>query len=162
MLALLAGCGTADRLGSADDALHANATVVRVVDGDTLVADTGGVEERVRLIGLDTPESVDASRPVMCFGPEASAALERLLPEGTPVLLVRDVEPRDRYGRLLAYVYRAADGRFVNLAMVRDGFAEAYPYPPNEQHTVELRRAESAARDEARGAWSACERPFEE
>lgn len=158
---LLGGC-SAGTLGAPGDALRANATVVRIVDGDTLVADTGGVEERVRLIGIDTPESVDASRPVMCFGDEASRALADLLPGGTPVLLVRDTEPRDRYGRLLAYVYRAADGRFVNLDLVRAGYADAYPYPPNEHHSAELRRAAAAARAEGAGAWSACPHPFEE
>jgi micrococcal nuclease len=128
----------------------------------TLVADVGGTEERVRLIGIDTPESVDRSRPVMCFGKEASAHLGRLLPPGTPVRLVRDVEARDRYDRLLAYVYRASDGRFINLAMVQDGFADQYRFPPNLQHTRQLRAAAGAARQAGKGAWSACERPFEE
>ena len=135
---------------------------MRTVDGDTLVVDAGGVEERVRLIGIDTPESVDESRPVMCFGKEASAELERMVPDGTAVRLVRDVEPRDRYGRLLAYVYRAADGTFVNLSLVQRGFADAFPYPPNEQHSRELRRAAAAARDAGAGAWGACANPFEE
>ena len=83
------------------------ATVVRAVDGDTLVVTlaTGGTET-VRLIGVDTPETVAPRRPVECFGPEAAAALAALVPPGTEVRLSRDVEPRDRYDRLLAYVHR--------------------------------------------------------
>lgn len=154
-------CGTPDGDASSD-ALEANAVVVRVVDGDTLVVDADGTEERVRLIGIDTPESVDRSRPVMCFGKEATAHMQELLPEGTRVQLVRDVEARDRYDRLLAYVYRASDGRFVNLAMVEDGFADQYTFPPNVARTEELGRAARAAREAGRGLWSACEEPFEE
>ena len=136
--------------------------MVRTVDGDTLVADVGGVEEKVRLIGINTPESVDRSRPVMCFGEEASAHLAELLPPGTPIRLVRDVEARDRYDRLLAYVYRAADGRFVNLAMIEDGYANQYTFPPNLEHTRRFRDAAATARRDGKGLWSACERPFEE
>ncbi|HEY8547400.1 MAG TPA: thermonuclease family protein, partial [Acidimicrobiales bacterium] len=83
------------------------AVVVHVVDGDTLVVRfRGGGEARLRLIGIDTPESVATDRPNECFGQEASAALAALLPAGTPVRVERDVEPRDRYDRLLGYVYR--------------------------------------------------------
>ena len=149
-------------MGGDGHALEANATMTRTVDGDTLVADVGGVEEKVRLIGINTPESVDRSRPVMCFGKEASAHLAELLPPGTPIRLVRDVEARDRYGRLLAYVYRAADGRFINLAMVEDGYANQYTFPPNVEHTRLFRDAAAAARRDGKGLWSACERPFEE
>lgn len=161
LLGVLTACGTTQP-GRGGDALPANATVVRTVDGDTLVAEVGGVEERVRLIGINTPESVDRSRPVMCFGKEASAHLTELLPPGTPIRLVRDVEARDRYDRLLAYVYRASDGRFVNLAMVQDGFANQYTFPPNVEHTRVFRDAAAAARRAGTGLWSACERPFEE
>jgi micrococcal nuclease len=160
--ALLAGCGDGEPVGAEGDALEANATVTRVVDGDTLVVDTGGAEERVRLIGINTPESVDRSRPVMCFGKEASAHMSRLLPPGTPVQLVRDVEARDRYGRLLAYVYRASDARFVNLAMVEDGYADQYTFPPNVEHTETFGKAARAAREQGVGLWSACDKPFEE
>src|SRR5690606_25272955 len=100
--------------------------------------------------------------PVMCFGKEASAHMDELLPPGTAVRLVRDVEARDRYDRLLAYVYRASDGRFINLAMVEDGFANFYTFPPNVEHTEQLRSAARAARAEGAGLWSACDKPFEE
>lgn len=160
VIGLVAAC--ADDPGRPGDALEANATVTRVVDGDTIVVRIDGVEERVRLIGIDTPESVDPRRPVMCFGTEASAHMESLVPPGTPVRLERDVEARDRYDRLLAYVLRASDGMFVNLAMVTDGFADQYTFPPNVAHTDEFRAAVAEARAEGRGLWSACERPFEQ
>jgi micrococcal nuclease len=159
-LVALAGCGDAAP-GRPGDALEANAVVRRIVDGDTLVVDTGGVDERVRLIGIDTPESVDPRRPVMCFGKEAAAHLERLVPPGTPVRLERDVEARDRYDRLLAYLFRASDGRFVNLAMVEDGFAQQYTYPPNVRHDRAFGEATRAARSRGVGLWSACPEPFE-
>lgn len=158
---VLAACSTGP-IGAPDDVLDANAVVTRVVDGDTIVVDADGVEERVRFIGINTPESVKPGTPVMCFGKEASHHLGELLPEGTPVRLVRDVEARDRYDRLLAYVYRSSDGMFVNLAMVTDGFADQYTFPPNVAHVDEFRAAAQQARDAGTGLWSACEHPFEE
>ncbi len=130
--------------------------IVRVVDGDTVVVRIGGKEERVRLIGIDTPESVDPRSPVECFGQEASAHATGLLPPGTVVDLVRDVEGRDRYDRLLAYVYRVEDGEFINLRLVEDGYAAVATYPPNVAHTAELVAAAAKAREEGRGLWAAC------
>lgn len=135
------------------------ARVVRVVDGDTLVVDVGGTEERVRLIGVDTPESVAPHRPVECWGHEASSQLADLVPADTMVRLVRDVEPRDAYDRLLAYVYRAGDDLFVNRALVDAGAAEAMPYPPNTTHRSEFAAAERAARTARSGLWGACGGP---
>src|SRR3954452_8889733 len=91
------------------------ARVQRVVDGDTVVL-AGG--ERVRYIGVDTPESVKPGTPVQCYAKAAGAANERLV-AGRRVRLRFDAERRDRYGRLLAYVYRASDGLFVNAELVR-------------------------------------------
>src|SRR5690606_33140732 len=93
-------------------ALVANAFVVRIVDGDTIVADIDGRRTTVRLIGIDTPETVKPDSPVECFGPEASAYIGTLLDAGTPIRVERDAEARDDYGRLLAYIRRAADGLF--------------------------------------------------
>ncbi len=135
------------------------ATVVRVVDGDTVVVDVAGTEEPVRLIGIDTPESVARDRPNECFGVEASDRLSSLLPPGTVVRLTRDVEPRDVYDRLLAYVQRASDGLFVNAAQVTDGYAEAKDYPPNTTYRDDFEQAERAARDAGLGLWSACGGP---
>ncbi len=159
----LALVGCTGSIGSADAAVQANAEVVRIVDGDTLVvlADDGA-EERVRLIGIDTPESVKPGTPVMCFGKEAGAYLEELVPPGTAVRLERDVEARDRYDRLLAYVYRASDGEFVNLRMAADGFADQATFPPNVAHVDEFGAAVRAARESGAGLWSACEHPMEE
>jgi micrococcal nuclease len=160
LVAVLAACGEASK---GDGPADANAIVVRVVDGDTIVADVRGTEERVRLIGIDTPESVKPDSPVECFGKEASAHAKELLPEGTPVLLVLDVEERDKYDRLLAYAYRAEDRRFINLAMIEDGFANQYTFPPNVAHEEEFRAAASTARSEGTGLWSACKEnnPFD-
>lgn len=141
--------------------LESNAKVDRIVDGDTLVALIGGQRERVRLIGINTPESVDPDRPVMCFGKEAARHLEELVPPGTPVRIERDVEPRDKFGRVLGYIYRASDGLFVNLAQVTDGFANQYTFPPNVAHTSEFRQAASQARSQNKGLWGACEAPFQ-
>jgi endonuclease YncB( thermonuclease family) len=128
-------------------------TVQRVVDGDTIVV-AGGV--RVRFIGMDTPETKDPRRPVGCFGQEASRRTEHLLPPNTPIVLVYDVDRYDRYGRTLAYVYRARDGLFVNASLVHDGDAVAYTVPPNVAHADEFVALERAARATGRGLWSAC------
>ncbi len=135
------------------------ATVVRVVDGDTLVVKISGRDERVRLIGIDTPESVKPNTPVQCFALEASARTKALLPGGTPVRLERDAELRDHYNRLLAYVYRVADGLFVNLALAREGFAQPYTYPPNVAHSDDFVAAASEARQSRRGLWNRCRDP---
>ena len=134
----------------------ANATVERVVDGDTVVVEIDGTRETVRLIGIDTPETVKPNAPVECFGPEASATTKELLPEDTEVRLERDVEARDDYGRLLAYVYRASDGMFVNLELVRQGYAVLLTFPPNVAHVDDFVDAADAASDAGRGLWSAC------
>jgi micrococcal nuclease len=144
--------GAPSRAGSADGV----AVVVRPVDGDTVVVRVGGTDEPVRLIGIDTPESVAQDRPVECFGPEAKARLAELLPPGTAVRLERDAEARDRYDRLLAYVIRADDGRFVNEVLVEEGYAEAAAYPPNLARQAELDAAETRARAADRGLWPAC------
>jgi micrococcal nuclease len=130
--------------------------VVEVVDGDTIDVEVAGRTEHVRLIGIDTPETKDPRTPVECFGAEASARTAELLPPGTEVRLVSDVEERDRYDRLLAYVYRVDDGLFVNLALAREGYADQLTIAPNVAHTAELRAAISEARREQRGLWPAC------
>ena len=130
--------------------------VSRVVDGDTIVVRVGSASDKVRLIGIDTPESVKPGTPVQCFALEASARTKALVPPGTPVRLDGDVEPRDRYGRRLAYVYRARDNLFVNLVLVREGYAVPYTFPPNVAHADEFVAAAAEARAAGRGLWSAC------
>lgn len=156
-LVLVAACsGSTGESTPALTAIAANGHVERVVDGDTVVVRMSGASERVRLIGVDTPETVDERRPVECFGREASAFTAGLLPPGTPVLVVRDVEARDAYDRLLGYVYRSTDGLFVNLELAEQGFAELLTIPPNVAHAEELRAAARRARTASRGLWSAC------
>ncbi len=128
-------------------------TVRRVVDGDTLVVEGG---QRVRLIGVDTPETKDPRRGVQCYGKEAANHTGRLIRPSTEVRLVHDVERSDRYGRVLAYVYRVADGLFVNAALLRDGYAQVATFPPNVAHVDELLALQREARKAGRGVWSAC------
>ncbi len=123
--------------------------VTRITDGDTFRAG----DERIRLIGVDTPE---VSFGVECYGREATAALEDLIPVGTEVRLVGDVEATDRYDRTLAYVYRRSDGLHVNLRLAEDGFAQPLTVPPNVAHEDEFARAAAAAREAGRGLWAAC------
>jgi micrococcal nuclease len=100
---------------------------------------------------------VKPGTPVQCFALAASARTKALLPEGSEVRLVRDVEERDQYGRLLAYVYRARDDLFVNLALVREGYAVALTVPPNVAHTDEIVVAALDARESGRGLWAKCD-----
>jgi micrococcal nuclease len=127
--------------------------VTRIIDGDTLEVSGG---ERVRLIGIDTPETKHPNQPVECFGAQATEHATALLGPGTDVRLVYDVERTDRYGRTLAYIYRVADGLFVNLEMVREGFAATATYPPNVAHAEAFLAAEREARSNNRGLWGAC------
>lgn len=131
--------------------------VVQVVDGDTvelLLPD--GTTERARLLGIDTPETVKPNAPVDCFGPEASARTKALLPEGTAVLVQRDAEARDRYGRVLVYLWRAADGLFVNRTLVAEGLARTLSMAPNTAHRADLAATQASARQAAAGLWGAC------
>ncbi|CAN5708996.1 hypothetical protein BH18ACT2_BH18ACT2_09700 [soil metagenome] len=138
-------------------------TVIGVVDGDTVDIEIGGRSERVRLLGIDTPEVyVDDGRgPAECFGPEASEFTSELLAEGSDVRLERDVVGRDDYGRLLAYVYVLADGEvtggnMVNEAIVRQGFARPLIIAPNGAHAALLVAAATAAEADDLGLWSGC------
>jgi len=131
----------------------ATGTVERVVDGDTVIVRSGGDEERVRLLGIDTPETVDPDRPVGCFGPQASAYTKHLL-TGRSVSLVYDRELHDRYDRLLAYVYLR--GVFVNARLVELGYARTLSIPPNTAHASELAGLERQAAIAGRGLWGAC------
>lgn len=132
------------------------ATVVHVVDGDTVDLRIGPRTETARLLGIDTPETVKPGAPVDCFGPEASARTKELLPEGTAVRITRDVEVRDRFDRLLVYVVRAGDGLFVNHSLVADGYARTLSIAPNDAHRRELAAAAAEARSARRGLWEAC------
>jgi micrococcal nuclease len=126
----------------------AKVKVKRVVDGDTFVI-AGGA--RVRLLGINAPETVDPRRPVERFGKEASAFAQKLL-EGKTVLLEPGRNPKDKYGRLLAWVW-LTDGRFVNGELVRLGYAQVSTYRDNPDHAEYLVRAQREAREANRGLW---------
>lgn len=136
--------------GAPADAVRAQ--VLDVTDGDTIRVLLSGEEESVRYIGIDTPE-VDPSIGVECFGSAASAANRRLV-AGETVALVFDDERRDRYGRLLAYVY--VGDTFVNAELVRDGFARTLTISPNTEFAALFDRLVQRAGAAGRGLWGAC------
>ncbi len=141
------------------ESVEANATVAYVVDGDTIdVVFDGGPEseERIRLIGIDTPETKRPETPVECYGPEATAFTEALLPVGTPIRIERDTVNRDDFGRLLGYVYRAEDGIFVNYETIRQGFATPLSIEPNTTYESLFVDAARAAESDDVGLWAAC------
>lgn len=128
--------------------------VTRVVDGDTLVININGVDEKIRLIGINTPETVDPRKMVECFGKEASSRMKDLT-DGQNVRLESDntQSTRDIYGRLLAYVY-LQDGQMINRKMIADGYAYEYTYMTPYKYQKEFRDVQTLARVSARGLWS--------
>lgn len=154
MLSAAASCDPAGTATPPDQAI-----VEFVIDGDTVDLAIAGTTERVRLIGIDTPESVSRDTPVQCFGAEASEALTGLLPPGTAVVIERDIEARDRFGRLLLYLRRADDGLFVNRWMVEQGFADTLFIEPNTTFEADFTRARNEARSADLGLWGACDGP---
>lgn len=132
-----------------------NVLVTRVVDGDTIEIEGG---QKVRYVGIDTPETVDPRRAVGCFGKEASDKNKELV-EGKVVILEKDITNVDKYNRLLRYVYlKQADGTllFVNDYLVREGYAKNYTYPPDVKFNAQFLEAEREAREESRGLWNKC------
>ncbi|MEM9612458.1 MAG: thermonuclease family protein [Actinomycetota bacterium] len=166
-LLLAAAAATATAVGSTGTAAtvelgrhdRGRAEVIEVIDGDTIEVRLDGGRHRVRLLGVDAPESVHPTAPVQCFGPEASARLTALLPPGTEVALTRDVESHDHYDRVLAYVHRADDGLFVNRWLLDQGLADAAFYEPNTTHRAELEAAAHTARRHGHGLWGVCDGP---
>jgi len=139
--------------------------VVKVVDGDTIVVDINGKNETVRLIGLDTPETVDPRKPVQCFGEEASKKAKEIL-TGKRVRLEMDASQGklDKYGRLLAYIF-LEDGTFFNQFMISEGYGHEYTYNPSTgadtypiglpyKYQKEFKEAEKTAREEKKGLWA--------
>jgi len=124
----------------------------RVIDGDTIVVEIGGQEEKVRLIGVDTPETVHPRKPVEYFGKEASDFTRKMV-EGKAVKLEYDWQTRDKYGRLLAYVYIIGDGTFLNAEIIKQGYGFAYTRYPFK-YLEDFRQYEREARENNRGLWS--------
>jgi len=141
-------------LGEAHRVADAPWRVTRVDDGDTIEVTRGSETDVVRLLGIDTPETHHPTKPVQCFGPEASAFTTRRL-TGRLVRLEGDVEERDIYGRRLAYVM--LDGRRFNDELLRRGYARLLVIAPNGAHGRTMLDAELDARHHHRGLWDACE-----
>lgn len=135
------------------------ARVLSIVDGDTVVLEIGGSRETTRLLGIDTPETNHPTRPVECYGAEATARLTDLLPVGSVVRVERDIEGRDHYDRLLLYIFDSDDDRLINLAMVEEGYAVALHVSPNGAHRRAFAAAEAEARRSGLGLWGTCGGP---
>jgi micrococcal nuclease len=148
---LLSGCSN-DSLATSPN----SATMKRVVDGDTIDIAIGGNTEQVRLIGINTPETKHPTKGMECFGPEASAYTEQLLPKGTKLRVERDIEARDKYGRLLLYVYIDNSNVFVNLDLVLQGYARPMVFEPNTAHKADFAQAATQAELRNVGLWQAC------
>jgi micrococcal nuclease len=129
-------------------------SVTEVVDGDTIKINMSGIVTTLRLIGLDTPETLDPRKPVQCFGKEASNKAKELL-SGKKVRIEKDSTQGelDKYGRTLAYVYRE-DGLFYNKYMIEQGYAHEYTYNTPYKYQADFKAAEKSARENQRGLWS--------
>jgi micrococcal nuclease len=126
------------------------ARVLRVIDGDTIEVELAGKAETVRLIGVDTPETRHPRKPVQAFGKEATAFTRQMV-EGKEVRLEFDVQPRDKYGRLLGYVY--VGDTMLNAELVRQGYAQVATYPPNVKYQERFLALQREAREAGRGLW---------
>lgn len=130
--------------------------MVRVIDGDTLEVSVKGQNARVRLIGMDSPET---NRGALCYGAEATEKVQQLLGLSSGrLMLEKDVSEVDRYGRLLRYVWLPGQGEptMLNLVMVQQGYARAATYPPDTRHQRDFEEAERQARAQNLGLWGAC------
>ncbi len=132
------------------------AAIVRVVDGDTVEIQGYGQKRKVRLLGINTPETVDPRRPVQTFGQEASDFTKSLLPPNTRVRYRYDVAHQDRYGRELLHLY-LDDGTWVNALLIRAGYAQSMTIAPNVAAADFFRQLQTEARDEGIGLWQISE-----
>ena len=160
-LSLLASCSNSAITKSSPALSHGIrsgfvVTILTVIDGDTVDIEIDGRTERVRLIGVNTPETKHPTKPIECFGPEASAYMTQLLPKGTDVRIVRDTEARDRYGRMLLYLYRESDNLFINLDLVSHGYGTPMSIEPNTFHRNDFVHAAALAETTNVGLWKAC------
>ncbi len=128
--------------------------VLKVVDGDTIHIDIDGKKETVRLIGINTPETVDPRRPVECFGKEASNKAKELLTERKVRIETEASQgERDKYGRLLGYIYRD-DGLLFNKFMIEEGYADEYTYRLPYKYQTEFKAAQKSAENGKKGLWA--------
>lgn len=133
------------------------ARVKKVVDGDTIELETG---QKVRYIGIDTPETKHPTKGIQCFGKEASE-MNRKLVEGKEIYLTKDVSETDRYKRLLRYVYLpdptgTNEALFVNKYLVEEGYAYSLTYPPDVKYSVLFSELQKKAHEENKGLWAKC------
>lgn len=136
------------------------AKVVKAIDGDTLSIG-GSCNDRVRMLYVDTPETVKPNTPVQCYGPEASEHTKKLFNVGDELYMQTDKEAMDRYGRLLAIIYKNKDDtsdfkKSINYKLVQDGYARAKFYSPNIKYKPDLLILEESSRSALKGLWSAC------
>lgn len=129
--------------------------VTRVIDGDTVEIEGG---KKIRLLGVDTPETVDPKRPVGCYGKEASDEMKSLLTSKT-VILQKDVSETDKYGRLLRFIFLPIDNGnylFVDDFLVREGYAKVLTIPPDKKYSDQFTQAQTEARNAKKGLWGKC------
>lgn len=129
--------------------------VTKVIDGDTIEIEGG---QKVRYLGVDTPETLDPRKPVQCFGKEAARKNKELV-EGKRVILERDISETDKYGRLLRYAYlplESGELLFVNDYLIREGFAKVLTIPPDVKFAEQFLEAQRKAREESLGLWKTC------
>ncbi len=128
--------------------------VTKIIDGDTIDIDINGKMERIRLIGIDTPEIVDPRKPVQCFGIEASKKAKEVL-SNKKVLIESDPTQgdKDKYGRLLRYIF-LEDGTSLNKTMILEGFAHEYTYKTPYKYQSEYKEAEKKSREGGKGLWA--------
>jgi micrococcal nuclease len=148
---LLPGCAVKEPAGRSHSENGYRVLVTRVIDGDTFEIIDRGKKDRVRMIGIDTPESVKPDAAVEPYGREASCYTKKLI-QGKMVRLEFDVEKRDRYGRLLAYVY-LEDGTLVNAKLLEEGLAAIITVPPNVSMADTFVDIQRKAREEKKGIW---------
>ncbi len=152
IIALLIG-RTFIQLESAENLPQGNVPVKHIIDGDTIIVEYKGKDEKVRLIGINTPEIHHPVKGIEPYGYEAKRFVEGILREGDPVKLEFDIQLRDKYGRLLAYVY-LSDGRFLNALLVENGYAQVMTIPPNLKYQELFLKLQREARENKRGLWS--------
>lgn len=139
-----------DKSGNDQRSDNRSVLVTRVLDGDTIEIERG---QKVRYIGIDTPETVDPRTSVQCFGKEAAAKNKELV-GGKRIRLEKDISETDKYGRLLRYVF--VGDTFVNETLVKEGYAFSSSYPPDVKHQELFNQAEKEARAANRGLWGSC------
>jgi micrococcal nuclease len=152
-LVVAVGCSGAAGGDPASTGDRVRAPIIRVVDGDTVHVELDGSDVTIRLIGIDTPETVQPGTPVECFGRRASDYTHRRLDDAT-VELEFDVELTDRYDRTLAYVWLGTE--LFNRTLVAEGYATVTTFPPNVKYVDEFTDAQREAREAGLGVWGAC------